>query len=66
MWIIGPAYAARTTLHLERWSANRPAVGWLHMGFNPFRSQSTSTLDVVIMAGAILAAAAVLLWALAG
>ncbi|MFQ5517294.1 MAG: hypothetical protein ACE5E8_06945 [Acidimicrobiia bacterium] len=52
--------------YLKRWPADRPAVGWLHMGFNPFRSQSTSTLDVVIMAGAILAAAAVLLWALAG
>jgi hypothetical protein len=36
------------------------------MGFNPFRRHRRSTLDVVIMIGTLLVAAALVVWAVSG
>jgi hypothetical protein len=36
------------------------------VGFNPFRRHSVSPLDVVLVAGAIVAAVALVLWAVLG
>ncbi|NIT98202.1 MAG: hypothetical protein GWN02_28540 [Gemmatimonadetes bacterium] len=41
----------------------RAALRWSAMGFNPFRPQRVSFVDVAMVAGTILAAVALVLWA---
>jgi hypothetical protein len=36
------------------------------MGFNPFRPQRRGLIDIVMVAGTLLVAAALVLWALTG
>lgn len=36
------------------------------MGFNPFREQSSTVFDLVVLVVAVAATAAVIIWAIAG
>ena len=45
---------------------SRAAAYWAAMGFNPFRQQRRSNADYLMVAGALLVCAALVIWALLG
>lgn len=55
-----------TTQFRAAWPGVAPVPDTGAMGFNPHRQHRRSAVDIIIVAGALIATAAVTLWALLG